>query len=208
MNACLKNKKDIMSSEAAASTALKIKNKFDEEEDKALSELVAKYGEENWELISSKMPNRNVRQCHDRWVYYLSPNVNNEPWTEEEELQLINLVNTVGVHWVKISKLHGKRTDVQIKNRWNIIKRRMGLKISRGKVVSISKQSSKSKKIKTTEQKSATAPNDAPKETVDDVIFKDFNFDDNIFERYEDSIQQFNQSPFFNPFNPISFELL
>ena len=112
------------------------KNKFTAAEDKLLTELVNKFTEtrpinykltlsdDMWEQIAKMIPNRNARQCHDRWCFYLSPTVKKTPWTEEEEQQLIHLINTIGPHWVTISKQMPGRTDTQIKNRWNVIKRR------------------------------------------------------------------------------------
>ena len=99
------------------------RNKFTPEEDLALKTLVAQFGEYNWERIASHMPNRNERQCHDRWIYYLSPNINNEPFTKEEDELLFKLVSQMGGMWVQISKKFNKRSDKQIKNRWNLLKK-------------------------------------------------------------------------------------
>ena len=101
------------------------KKKFTISEDALLRTLVKKYGDNDWERIAELMGGRNVRQCKDRWEYYLSPNVNNSPWTEEEEAKLVRLVNEIGFRWVKISKFFQGRTDTQIKNKWNVLKRRM-----------------------------------------------------------------------------------
>ena len=100
------------------------RNKFTMTEDKLLKELVEMYGTNSWAKIAEIIPNRNSRQCHDRWVNYLSPNINKNPWTEEEELLLLSAIEQIGLHWVKIAKKMPGRTDIQIKNRWNVIKRR------------------------------------------------------------------------------------
>ena len=91
--------------------------KFRPEEDRRLRNLVKKYGEMSWDEIAAKMEGRNVRQCHDRWYYYLSPALNISPWTEEEDKKLIMLTQEYNGKWVEISKKFNRRTDVQIKNR-------------------------------------------------------------------------------------------
>ena len=101
------------------------KDKFKLSEDTLLKSLVRIYGENNWEVIAANMKERNARQCKDRWFLYLSPNINNSPWTEEEEAKLVKLVGELGPRWVKITKHFDRRTDTQIKNRWNVIKRRI-----------------------------------------------------------------------------------
>lgn len=101
------------------------KVKFTLSEDNQLRKLVAKYGENKWEEIAAQIPGRNTRQCHDRWVYYLNPNVKKDPWTEEEENLLYKCYHEIGPHWVKISRFFEGRTDTQIKNKWNVLKRRM-----------------------------------------------------------------------------------
>lgn len=100
------------------------RSKFTITEDESLRRLVDKFGEGSWDDISANMPGRNQRQCHDRWIYYLSPRVNTDPWTPEEDALLIQRQQEIGSHWVRIAATFPGRTDTSIKNRWNIIKRR------------------------------------------------------------------------------------
>ena len=93
--------------------------KFSREEDLKLKELVKKYGEHAWEEVSFRMNGRNVRQCKDRWMYYLSPKVSNEPWTDEEDARLMNLVDLMGHRWVAISHHMTGRSANNIKNHWH-----------------------------------------------------------------------------------------
>lgn len=105
----------------ALMTRNRVNCRFSAKEDKHLADLVARYGENDWKTIANKMPGRNKRQCKDRWTRYLSPNVNNGPWTEEEENKLINLVHSLDHRWTEIAKHFQGRNDSQIKNRYHIL---------------------------------------------------------------------------------------
>lgn len=103
----------------------RVKNKFSMSEDAALQNLVKRYGDNDWVTIAKMLRTKNSRQCHDRWFYYLSPKLNHGPFTEEEDNKLIQLQQKYGQRWVKIAKHFAGRTDTQIKNRWNVIKRKL-----------------------------------------------------------------------------------
>ena len=106
------------------------KKKFTPEEDERLRQLVGEFGEFEWEKIASMFPNRNPRQCHDRWKFYLNPKINKTPFTKEEDWLLINLVCKYGGMWVQISKHFKNRSDVQMKNRWKALQKEMQRNIS------------------------------------------------------------------------------
>ncbi|CAK69959.1 unnamed protein product (macronuclear) [Paramecium tetraurelia] len=68
---------------------------------------------------------RQGKQCRDRWVNKLDPNIVTLPWTKEEELKLFREIEKRGKRWAEISlkvfKL--KRTENTIKNRYyNLLK--------------------------------------------------------------------------------------
>lgn len=97
---------------------------FTHEEDCHLVELVRRYGTNSWVTIASKMEKRNARQCKDRYTSYLSPNINNGPYTKEEDELLEQKYNEIGPKWVKISKFFLNRTDISIKCRWAVLNRK------------------------------------------------------------------------------------
>ena len=103
------------------------KKKFTPEEDEQLKRLVQEHGEYDWEKIAILLGNRNARQCHDRWKFYVNPAINKEPFTQEEDWLLINLVYRYGGMWVQISKNFKNRSDVQMKNRWKTLQKQMNL---------------------------------------------------------------------------------
>lgn len=98
--------------------------KFTKPEDFMLTKYVTEYGENNWELISKLMQNRNARQCKERWCNYLSPNVSKSPWTPEEDALLEQKYSELGPKWVNISKFFVNRTDTMLKNRFLVLTRR------------------------------------------------------------------------------------
>ncbi|EAY18843.1 Myb-like DNA-binding domain containing protein [Trichomonas vaginalis G3] len=100
------------------------KVKFTVEDDAKLKSLVETYGETDWNLISQKMETRNPRQCRERWENYLSPKVNHSPFTPAEDIQLLTLYEELGAKWVQISKRFNNRTDISVKSRWMVLKRR------------------------------------------------------------------------------------
>ncbi|OHT08913.1 hypothetical protein TRFO_22418 [Tritrichomonas foetus] len=102
------------------------KIKFTLDEDSKLKEIVESYyhGSVNWEAVASMMPGRNARQCKERYSNYLSPTVNNSPWTQEEDDLLIAKHTELGAKWVRIASYFSGRSDTSIKNRWMVLQRR------------------------------------------------------------------------------------
>lgn len=88
--------------------------KFSKEQDIRLINLVNLIGEQ-WNLIARTFKNKSAKQCKNRWINYLSPNVNKEPWTEEEDELLKSLVQTHGQLWKKISSFFNGRSPGDIR---------------------------------------------------------------------------------------------
>ena len=92
--------------------------KFTSEEDQKLKELVARYGESNWNEVSAKLGTRTARQCRERFKNYLSPSIKNDPWTEEDDKLLKEKYKEYGPKWSLIASFFPSRSDVNIKNHW------------------------------------------------------------------------------------------
>lgn len=99
--------------------------KFTMVEDNLLQRLVRQYGACNWGMIANFMSGRTSRQCRERWKYYLSVPVKNGDWTEVEDELLLQKYDEIGPHWVEMTNYFHSRTDINLKNRFNRLRRIM-----------------------------------------------------------------------------------
>ena len=109
--------------ESTSKTRVSKRMPFKAEEDEKLRELVKKYGDKNWQLISTFMPNRSVRQCRERWNYNLASNVMKDKSSAEEDDLLIQKYKIFGPKWKILEKFFKGRTSYNIRNRWLCIVR-------------------------------------------------------------------------------------
>ncbi|KAH0795285.1 Myb-like DNA-binding domain containing protein [Histomonas meleagridis] len=101
-----------------------LRHKFSKQEDETLKRIVQQHGEGNWSVIASCMKNRTARQCRERYKNYLSPNIKNDPWTQEEEILLEKKYAELGPRWAKIALFFESRSDVNVKNHWTAMMNR------------------------------------------------------------------------------------
>ena len=99
------------------------KNRWTQEEDQQLRELVGKYGPERWAFIAIGIENRSGKQCRERWTKYLDPKFNRGPYTKDEDHLLIEKYKKYGSQWSKMTEFFDKRNDVSLKNRWQFLKK-------------------------------------------------------------------------------------
>ncbi len=92
--------------------------KWTQEEDNQLLNLVKENNGKNWKEISTHFHNKNPLQCFSRYKR-IRPELNKGSWKKEEDSLILNLINTYGNSWSKISKIIKTRNGKQIRDRYN-----------------------------------------------------------------------------------------
>eukprot|EP00301_Raphidiophrys_heterophryoidea_P025837 c8761_g2_i2.p2 GENE.c8761_g2_i2~~c8761_g2_i2.p2 ORF type:complete len:116 (-),score=20.47 c8761_g2_i2:508-855(-) len=79
------------------------------QEDRKLFELVKSHGTNSWEAIAPHFPTRTPKQCRERWLTHVSPDVRKDEWTAEEDAVIAALVHELGPKWSKIAQCDTSR---------------------------------------------------------------------------------------------------
>lgn len=127
-----------------------IKGPWTAEEDLKLSQWVAKEGPQKWSQCSVVIPGRSGKQCRERWLNNLDPEIKRTEWSEEEDGLLFNLYEQFGTAWSRIAKYFKGRTENNVKNRFYSTVRRLNVENSAKKAVEPPKQDEEIQKPETT----------------------------------------------------------
>ncbi|KAL7467654.1 hypothetical protein ACHAXS_007897 [Conticribra weissflogii] len=119
-------KSDKTKSAPKKANATRRRNMWTEKEDILLRSLVKKITtpDMGWHNIAAKVTGRSAKQCRERWVNHLQPNLKKGNWTEEEHALIVSLQEELGNQWSKIASNLEGRTDSDVKNYWYSMKKR------------------------------------------------------------------------------------
>lgn len=94
------------------------KRLWNAEEDMKIMECIDKYGTNNWQMISKHIPGRTGKQCRERFVNNLSPDLKQGKWTKEEDRILLENYKLIGNKWSSIAAMIPGRSANGTKNRF------------------------------------------------------------------------------------------
>ena len=74
----------------------------------------------NWKKIAESVIGRTDVQCLHRWQKVLNPTLIKGPWTEDEDMLVLSLVETYGPQkWTQIAEHLPGRIGKQCRERWH-----------------------------------------------------------------------------------------
>ena len=100
------------------------KMKWSKEEDELLTQVVKQYGTKKWTIVAAHVPGRTGKQCRERWITNLDPEINKNQFSFEEDSKLLELYQQHGSKWAYMVQFFEKRTAIHLKNRWKWIEKK------------------------------------------------------------------------------------
>jgi hypothetical protein len=76
-----------------------------------------------WDSVAAKVGNHNAKQCRERWLVKLNPEVRRSPFEKWEDDLIRSERLRIGNHWALIAQRLPGRTACSVKNRWYTVLR-------------------------------------------------------------------------------------
>ena len=95
------------------------------DEDDRIREWVAANGRRKWAECSELINMRCGKQCRERWINVLDPNVKKGNWSKHELDTVFEKLRVFGTSWSKITFFLENRNENSVKNKFNSTLRKM-----------------------------------------------------------------------------------
>ncbi|KAK8842515.1 hypothetical protein M9Y10_026107 [Tritrichomonas musculus] len=95
----------------------RVRKHFTEKEDQTIKHFVQIIGSKKWSFIANFVPGRTAKQCRDRYMNNLKPELVKVEWSKRDDDLLIDLYSKHGPKWSLFCKYFNNRNQVSIKNR-------------------------------------------------------------------------------------------
>lgn len=181
-----------------------IKGPWTFEEDQSLRQWVMTYGPNKWSLASRVIPGRNGKQCRERWINHLNPEIKKGNWTEEEDEKIYQMYKVYGSAWSKIAKCFDGRSENSIKNRFYATLKKFEHVKKHSEILSFGKESfydSATLSPSSNEQNQQFYFDEALLDREENLCS---NYNENFFQ-FDDISSSFNEKCTNNCENPLNF---
>ena len=89
------------------------------EEDEQLRQICTAEQKVHWCVLEQRFQGRSAKQIRERWLNQLDPRVSRHHWSPREDWRLFLFQRAFGSRWSLFRPHFPRRTDNQLKNRWN-----------------------------------------------------------------------------------------
>jgi hypothetical protein len=100
-----------------------VRGSWTPDEDETLIRLLSEQPHPSWNAISSRIGTHTAKQCRERWLVKLNPDVRRSPFEKWEDVLIQTERQRIGNQWSLIAQLLPGRTACSVKNRWYTVLR-------------------------------------------------------------------------------------
>ena len=100
-----------------------VKGTWSLEEDEALRNAVSGSKPIFWDVVAKAVRGRTPKQCRERWMYRLQPELKKTPFEKWEDDLIFEQKKKIGNRWTQIALQLPGRTSCSVKNRWYTVLR-------------------------------------------------------------------------------------